>query len=227
MPEQFSFDLIRRPALGRDDFFVTPANATALAQVEAWRDWPSHKLALIGPQASGKTHLTHVWAAQAEARIVAADTLATADIPALAQAPLALEDAAVVAGNDAAEEALFHLYNLTQAQGVPLLLTAVAPPAQWPTRLPDLASRLGSIATAALAPPDDTLLAAVLMKQLFERQLECDPDLITYAVTRMERRLGAARQLAIVLNQEVFARRKAITRQMLRAALDKLRRDPP
>ncbi len=224
MSEQFSFDLLRRPALGRDDFFVSPSNATALAQVEAWTDWPSGKLVLVGPPASGKTHLAHVWAEQTGATFACAEGLEGADIPQLVRGPLVLEDAEAVAGNSAAEEALFHLYNLTQAEAAPLLLTATRPPSQWSVDLPDLASRLGSMATAALSPPDDALLSAVLMKQLAERELECDPDLISYAVARMERRFGAARRLAVALNQEAFTRRKALTKPMMRAVMDKLRR---
>ena len=60
--------------------------------------------------------MAHVWAARTGAAIVAAEALADADIPALAQAPLALEDAETVAGDPAAEEALFHLYNLTDTR---------------------------------------------------------------------------------------------------------------
>ena len=38
-----------RPALGREDFFVTGANAIALAEIDRWQDWPQGKLALTGP----------------------------------------------------------------------------------------------------------------------------------------------------------------------------------
>jgi hypothetical protein len=63
MAEQLVFDLPVRPAMGRDDFFVTGSNAGALAQVDGWRDWPFGKLVLVGPEGAGKTHLAHVWAA--------------------------------------------------------------------------------------------------------------------------------------------------------------------
>jgi hypothetical protein len=65
MAEQLVFDLPVRPAMGRDDFFVTGSNAAALAQVDGWRDWPFGKLVLVGPEGAGKTHLAHVWAAGA------------------------------------------------------------------------------------------------------------------------------------------------------------------
>jgi hypothetical protein len=68
MAEQLVFDLPVRPAMGRDDFFVTGSNAAALAQVDGWRDWPFGKLVLVGPEGAGKTHLAHVWAAGSGAR---------------------------------------------------------------------------------------------------------------------------------------------------------------
>ena len=44
-PRQLVFDLATRPALGRADFFVSPANRLALAQVDTWPAWPGGRLA--------------------------------------------------------------------------------------------------------------------------------------------------------------------------------------
>ncbi|MDF0598004.1 DnaA ATPase domain-containing protein [Psychromarinibacter halotolerans] len=223
MDEQYSFDLTRRPSLGRGDFFISPANATAVATVESWPDWPSAKLVLHGPEASGKTHLAHVWAAQTEATITDAADLSAADIPVLVTAPVVIEDADTLAGDDAAERALFHLHNLCLAEGRPLLLTAARPPLQWGLRLPDLASRMQATATAELQPPDDMLLTAVLVKQLIERQIDFAPDIVTYAIQRMERRFSAAADLAAALNRAAFSgRRKRLTKPLVRDVLDKL-----
>ena len=63
MAQQLSFDLPARPALGRDAFFVADSNALAVAAIDGWRDWAGGKLVLVGPAGSGKTHLSHVWAA--------------------------------------------------------------------------------------------------------------------------------------------------------------------
>ena len=73
---QLSFDLPLRAATGRDAFFVSPANETALAAIDAWRGWPDGRLAVVGPESSGKSHLARVWADLASARVVdAARTL--------------------------------------------------------------------------------------------------------------------------------------------------------
>ncbi len=109
--------------------------------------------------------------------MIAAADLAAADIAALGAggARLAVEDVDHIAGNPAAEQALFHLHNLVLAEAGVLLLTGTAPPSQWPLSLPDLASRMQGTSVAQLAPPDDALLMAVLMKLFADRQLAVAP----------------------------------------------------
>ncbi|MBC7131897.1 MAG: chromosomal replication initiator DnaA [Roseovarius sp.] len=221
---QLSFDLPARPALGRDDFFVSPANAEAVALIEAWRDWPARKLLLAGPPGAGKTHLAHVWAGLSGARIVAAGTLAQADIPALAAGPVAIEDAQRIAGDRAAEEALFHLHNLVLAEGHALLVTARAAPVRWGLGLPDLASRMEGTLLARLAPPDDALLAALLAKLFADRQLSPSPDTVPYLVRRIERSFEAAHEVVAALDARALAEGRAITRALAAEMLDKAAR---
>lgn len=152
MAEQLPLNLPARTALGRGDFFVTEANALALAEIDGWRSWPAGKLVLVGPAGAGKTHLAHVWAKESGARILPASRLAEADIPALGEGPVVVEDADRIAGDRPAEEALFHLHNLALAERQPLLITASLPPSRWPLSLPDLASRMQGSPVARLGP---------------------------------------------------------------------------
>ncbi|GAB4285066.1 MAG: DnaA/Hda family protein [Roseovarius sp.] len=221
MPRQLSFDLPTRAAHGRGDFFVSEANAQALAMIENWAQWPQRKLVLAGPPGSGKTHLAHVWATLSGARIIAAHRLTGADIPGLASGPLALEDCAALAGDPAGEEALFHLHNLALAEGHPLLLTAREPPNRWPLTLPDLASRMQATAVARIAAPDDALLAAVLRKLFADRQLAPGPGTVPYLARRIERSFAAARDVVARLDAAALERRRPITRALAREVLDK------
>lgn len=210
MAEQLTLDLALRPALGRDDFFVAPSNAVALAQIDGWRGWPQGKLALVGPEGAGKTHIAHLWAAETGAELVPAQELALADIPALAAAgAVVVEDAEGVAGYTAGEAALFHLHNLLLAEGGRLLLTARRPPARWGIGLPDLASRMQATATAVLDEPDDALLSAVLVKQFSDRQLAVSPALIPWLLARMDRSLAAVRRVVGALDQAALATGRA------------------
>lgn len=220
MHRQLSFDLPVRAALGREDFFVAPANAMAVALIEGWQNWPGRKLVLEGPKGAGKTHLTHVWAQAAGARIITATALADTDIPALATGHVAVEDVPLIAGNAAAEHALFHLHNLILAEGQSLLLTADRPAAHWGLTLPDLASRMQGTTATRLDAPDDRLLTAVLAKLFADRQLIPTPDTIPYLVTHMDRSFDSARQLVAMLDTAALSQGRPINRKLAAEVLE-------
>ena len=223
MPRQLVFDLPVRSATGRSDFFVSPANDLAVAQIDTWQDWPHRKLVLVGPQAAGKTHLAHVWAAMSNAVIVDADALADADIPALAaRGAVAVEDADRIAGNAAAETALFHLHNLLLAECGTLLITARHAPSQWALTLPDLKSRVTATPVATLNAPDDALLAAVMVKLFADRQLQVQPQLIPYLLNRMERSFAAAQDIVAELDRVSLATNRKISEKLAGDVFDGL-----
>ncbi|MDP2621207.1 MAG: hypothetical protein Q8P46_13725 [Hyphomicrobiales bacterium] len=208
---QLTLDLAYRPALGREDFIVTPANAEAVALIDRWPDWPHPVLAMIGPEGSGKTHLAAVWCRRAEAVCVLADALTAAHLEALAGGgALAIEDAD--RGFD--EETLFHALNMARDEGGHLVLTGRSAPASWPVGLADLASRLRAAPVARLGAPDDLLLRAVLVKLFSDRQLAVDAAVLDYICARMERSLAAAASLVAALDKAALAEGRGITRRL-------------
>ncbi|MDZ4310429.1 MAG: chromosomal replication initiator DnaA [Cypionkella sp.] len=218
MTLQLAFDLPSGEAFRRADFFVSAANAQALAAVEAWRDWPGGKLVLIGPEGAGKTHLAHVWAEMAGAEVISAAKLLETDLHHLAQGPVAVENADRIAGDREAEVALFHLHNLLAGRG--LLVTAVSPPRDWGLGLPDLLSRMQAAGVAQLDPPDDMLLSAVLIKLFADRQIVVPPNLIGYLVSRMDRSFAAAREWVKFLDARALALGRPVTRALAAEVLD-------
>ncbi len=220
MSRQLNFDLPAVAARGRDDFFVSTANGVAVALVEGWRDWPARKLILSGPEGAGKTHLTHVWADLSGARILPAADLAKADIARLAVGNLAVEDADRIAGQDAAETALFHLHNLTLAEGHSLLITARTAPSAWPLGLPDLASRMQGTPTCVLGEPDDALLCAVMMKQFADRQILPSPGTIPYLAKRIARSFRSARDTVEALDALSLSSGRPVNRALAAQLLD-------
>ena len=212
---QFAFDLPFQPALGRADFHVSGCNADAVAWLERWPDWPGRILALHGPAQSGKSHLARLWAARAGAGVLDGAALREAAIPALA----ALPGVAVDEADAAPERALLHLYNCCRETGAGLLIVARRPPARWPTALADLASRLRAAPAVAIAPPDDALLAAVLVKHFADRQVRVAPGVIGFAVRRMERSFAAAAALAAAVDRTALGAGRPIGLALLRRVL--------
>ena len=220
MAQQMTFDLPVKTALGREDFFISPANALTVKVLENWPDWPSNKLALIGPKGAGKTHLTQVWATDTGATVIPARALATADIPTLSEHPVAVEDVQDIATDMPAQKALFHLHNLAQANGTPLLVTGNAAPNHWALTLADLQSRMAATTTTTLSRPDDTLLSAVLVKLFTDRQIDVTPKLIAYLLKRMDRSFDAAGTLVNALDKAALVKGGAITPKLAAQVLD-------
>lgn len=214
---QLALDLGHRPALGREDFLVSPANAEALAWLDRWPGWPAPALALHGPTGCGKSHLAQVFAARSGALVMAAAALTRDDPPRLLpeQPALVLED-----GDDGVDEvALFHLFNLAKETSRFLLLTGRTPPARWPLALADLRSRLRASPSVAIEPPDDALLAALLVKLFADRQLKVPAEVISYVLPRLERSFAAARALVAAVDAAALAERRDITIPLVRAAM--------
>ena len=210
MIRQLAFDLPSIQAMTRADFLVAPSNALALQTIERWQDWPGRKLLLVGPEAAGKTHLVHVWAALADAVILQGEALATTDIAQLSGRAVAVDNADRIGE---AETDLFHLHNLVSASGA-LLLTARTPPRDWGLHLPDLFSRMQATPIAHLDAPDDALLSAVLVKLFADRQVAVPPNLIPYLLSRMPRSIAAARALVADLDARALAAGRPITRAL-------------
>lgn len=218
MSGQLAFDLPGRTAYARADFFPSASNRAALMMVDTWHDWPSGKMLLVGPHGAGKTHLAHLWAAETGAKMLAAAALPDADVPNLAQdGCVVIEDAQSIAPQG--EAALFHLHNLLSNNGH-LFITARTPPRDWGLMLPDLLSRMQATAITQLAAPDETLIAAVLIKLFADRQIAVPPNLISYLTPRIDRSIGAARDIVAQLDACALAQGRAITRALAAEVLN-------
>ena len=219
MAKQLVFDLPRRASLTRGDFFVSDANAAAVAMIDAPDGWPNGRLIVAGPEGAGKSHLANVWHLTTDAPIVLAEDLDGQDIAALgACSHLIVEDIDKL--SETGETAAFHLLNLMAENRGRLLMTSRIPPAALKTALRDLLSRLQASGVATLDQPDDTLLAQLLLKLFADRQISPEPALIPWLVARLERSFAAAEAAVATLDRAALEGRQNVTRALARKALD-------
>ncbi len=209
-PRQLAFVLPHEESLTRDNFLEGPANAAALALIDAWPEWPNRTMMLAGPEGSGKSHLAAIWAEQSGARSIAAHALTPANVPgALATGALVVED---LRAGDFDERALFHLLNLAREDAAFVLMTSRVSPSALEVELRDLRSRLRALPTVSLQPPDDQLFRALIVKFCADRQLAVDEAVVGYLANRIERSYAAARETVESLDREALRLGRPITR---------------
>lgn len=219
--KQLPLDLGHRPAYGREDFLIAPPNMDAVEWIDRWPDWPAPALVLYGPPASGKTHLAAVWRNKTKAVSIDTATLAerNADEIAAQGEHLVLDHIDPWFGDHAGEKTLFHLYNIMREDGRTMLLTMRMAPTHVSFAIADLASRLRAAPASAIQTPDDTLLAAILVKLFADRQLQIGHDVITYLLPRMERSFAAAHEIVEIADKLALSEKRPISVPLMRRVL--------
>jgi len=208
---QLVLPLETRSAQGRADFIVAPGNERAVAFIDSFAQWPAPAAALVGPPASGKSHLAAVWAERVGAGVTQAMAL-NADIP---SGPLVVENVAP----GVPEAPLFALLE----RGAPLLLTSQVKPADWPSRfrlaLPDLVSRSRALLAFDLWAPDDALLMGLAVKLFADRQLQVPESVVSHMIATLERSPGAIRDFVALADAAALAAKKPINLALIKGLL--------
>lgn len=191
--KQLALPLDYRSADGEADFLVSSANRAAVDWFDLWPEWPSPCALLIGPAASGKSHLARIFARRSGAMVI--------------------DDA------DAADpESVFHAWNAaTVAQ--PLLLTSALLPRSWPQPLADLQSRLTATPLFKIFAPDDALLAGLFAKLFRDRGLSVAGEVAEYVLARIDRSFASVAIMVDALDTAALAAGRPLTVPLARSVL--------
>jgi chromosomal replication initiation ATPase DnaA len=209
-PGQLILDLPHRPALGAEDFLISRSNQAAADIVDRWPDWPLVSVVVVAPARAGKTHLANVWRLKSGAARLAAGALGEPDM-AKANGALLVED---LHGGIGDERILFHLLNLVRERKLSMLLTSRVPPGELSVRLPDLRSRLRALPLVTIAPPDEALLKAMLVKHFADHQLAVEPHVVSHIALHMEQSMEAAANIVAEIDRAAMASHRKVTRAL-------------
>ncbi|HYB06214.1 MAG TPA: DnaA/Hda family protein [Methyloceanibacter sp.] len=214
---QLNLDLPHRAALGAEDFLVSECNRGAVRLIDSWPDWRDNAQLIIGPAASGKTHLARVWQARSSAETLTPTGLDVGLLDSTGEGtPLIIED---VDRADYDEKALFHLLNLAREKRLFVLLSARDAPNRFNCSLPDLRSRLNALPAVRIGAPDDALLKTVMLKHFADRQLSIDPRVLDFLALRIERSLAAAAVAVAAIDRAALGSGRKLSRQFVAEVL--------
>lgn len=215
--EQLPLSLSHSTKFYSDDLVVTKSNISAYELIEHWPDWPMPVAVLVGPNGSGKTHFSSVWANIAYALKLQPDRLGDAIAAATKGQAILIED---VDAGPLDEIALFHLINSIKQvhpfkSNTTLLLTSSSAPVNWNVKLDDLKSRLKAVTLATIEQPDDELLTSVAFKLFADRQITVDPSVIGFLVSRCERSLFALGKIIDSVDRLALQRKSKVTKALI------------
>lgn len=231
---QLVLDLPKLPEQQRG-FLVTEANRDAARLVRAPELW-SPAACVVGPNGSGKTLMAreffsdaHFFPATALGGRGASEADGLAEAPGRLLELVGRSSVGVVLDNvdeafegedaDAAERALFHIFNRAAERGAKILLLARTPPARWPVRLPDLRTRLRTAPVARIEGPDDALLAHLLHKRFTDYGFTIENATVQYLLARLPRSFEAIEDAVRRVNERAWADDQALSIPFVRGAL--------
>lgn len=210
----------------RFDTFYAGPNANAVAALSAP---PRPGVWLAGARGSGRSHLLQAAAAEHDAGTAFYLPLRTG-LPAAAieglpaSALVCIDDIEAVAGDADWERALLVLYERLLEGGGRLIVSAPARPGDAGLALADLESRLASLSSFRLQPPDDAGQLEALMMRAKARGLALPDETARYLQLRLprdlvvlfdwlklldERSLAAGRRLTVPFVREVLRSEQA------------------
>lgn len=219
---QIPLDLPHRASLERDNFLITGSNAHAVTWVDQWPNWPAPVLIIYGPPASGKTHLSCVWAQQTSAVCLDLQNYPSIDPESVLEDTKAiiLDDVDAYLSNAESETFLFHLYNLAKEKNAHLMMTMTSSPNYIDFKLPDLRSRLCAAPSVAIEPPSDEELMTILVKMFADRQIQISMDVLNYIMPRIERSYDVARTLVERADSLSLAEKNKITIPLIKRVIE-------
>ena len=183
---------------------------------------------LWGAPGTGKSHLLEACCGDASvqerqvAYIPLADThLEPPMLGGLADIELlCIDDVDAKAGDEAWEEALFHLYNQAELASSPMVLTATVAPRRPAWKLPDLASRLTAGVVWRLRPIDDGARREALQLHARERGFTLADEVATYVMKRMRRDMVSLFAFLDRLDRSSLAAQRRVTVPFVKALLE-------
>ena len=193
------------PSYGRHDFIVGESNLEAVKWVDNFSKSKVNGLVIIGPMASGKSHL--ISTLKNKYKILEAEEVNEEKINILELKDLIIENIEKIENH----YFFLHIINIVKEKNFKVLLTSRQPINDLNIRLEDLKSRLLAYAHSKILLPTDDVLRGIIIKISKDKGLLLSDTVINYILSHVERSYSIINGFINELDQLSLIRKKKIT----------------
>lgn len=221
---QLNFSFGHNAAYDVDSFFVSGANEEAFNFITGYQNFTGdvgvkgggavlHNIFMIyGPQGCGKTHLAAIWKGVVNARQIFSDNSHTKNYRQIVPQIIKPRGSYIIEDIESVDEViLLHIINTANEGGARLMMTSTQSPANLAREIPDLASRLKNILHFEIGNPDQELLCTIVAKQLSDRQIIVEDNVINFIIGRIERSFGGACRAVEIIDAIISGQKRKVT----------------
>ena len=193
------------PSYGRHDFIVGESNLEAVRWVDNFSKSKVNGLVIIGPIASGKSHL--ISTLKNKYKILEAEEVNEEKINILELKDLIIENIEKIENH----YFFLHIINIVKEKNFKVLLTSRQPIKELNIRLEDLKSRLLAYAHSKILLPTDDVLRGIIIKISKDKGLLLSDTVINYILNHVERSYSIINGFINELDKLSLIRKKKIT----------------
>ena len=204
------------PNFKDDDFYISKSNEHIFNFLEKWPKWSKNFLNISGESYSGKTHLVNIFlkkfkGIKLEANFLDDDSLRKIKI----NQNIILENL----DKNINENLIYTLFNIIDQDNKYLIVTSKESIADIKFSLADLRSRAKNFLLQKIEKPDDDLIYALIIKNLSDRQISIEKNLINYIIKRIDRSYSKISHFIYKIDVMSLKKKKSIDLKIIKEVL--------
>ena len=199
-----------------EDFYVSSSNKHIFSLLNQWPKWEKNFLNISGEKFSGKSHLINIFIKKFRGIKLNANSLTNEDLKVIKiHENINLENL----DENIDEKLIYSLLNIVDVDNKYIIVTSEIPIVDINFSLIDLKSRTKNFLLQKIEKPDDELMFALILKNLSDRQISINKNLIDYIVKRIDRSYGKISDFIYKVDELSLKRKKPIDFKIIKEIL--------
>jgi len=198
------------------DFFISKSNRHILDLFDSWPRWEKNFLNICGEKFSGKTHLVNIFLNKNKGIKFESNKL---DNEKLKEIKIYQNIILENLDKNIDENLFYTLINIIDQDNKFLIITSDISIVDIKFKLSDLTSRAKNFLLSNIEKPDDELISALLIKNLSDRQISIQKNLIDYIVKRINRSYSKIFEFIYKIDEMSLKKKKSINLKIVKEVL--------